>query len=298
MPSDIRKDLEKRAQEAILRNIVDNYKQQGKDWLQDPSIKKTIWERAIYGLASAVSLGGNIVVSGFLGVFFSWLLAAPLFIIWLIAQIILIYLAAHNEKSHARVVAEMLRPRVEFNPETIQNPNIRAKVNEALKYWELIDTTVNKSSEVSMRNRFERTTQEVTHWLQAVYDLARRIDRFELNSVIRQDLERVPKEIRTLEGKLALEDSPEVSKQLERTIADKKRQLQTMQNLKDNMEKAHYQLDSTISSLGTIYSQLLLVGSKDEEGNRVNRLQSEISEQVQRLEDLAEVMDEVYQKSS
>lgn len=298
MPSDLRKDLEKRAQEAILKNIVDNYKQQGKDWLQDPSIKKTIWERAIYGFASAVSLGGNIVVSGFLGIFFSWLLAAPVFIVWLIAQVILIYLAANNEKSHAKVVAEMLRPKVEFNSETIQNPAIRAKVNEALKYWELIDTTVNKSPEVSMRNRFERTTQEVTHWLQAVYDLAKRIDRFELNSVIRQDLERVPKEIRTLEGKLALEDSPEVSQQLQRTIADKKRQLQTLQSLDDNMEKAHYQLDSTISSLGTIYSQLLLVGSKDEEGNRVNRLQSEISEQVQRLEDLAEVMDEVYHRSS
>jgi rubrerythrin len=298
MPSDIRKDLEKRAQEAILKNIIENYKQQGQDWLQDPAIKKTIWERAIYSLASAVSLGGNIVVSGLLGLFFSWLLALPVFLVWLAAQAVLIYLAANNEKSHARVVAEMLRPKLDFNPETIQNSAIRAKVNEALKYWELIDSTVSKSSEASIRNRFERTTQEVTHWLQAVYDLAKRIDRFELNAVIRQDLERVPKEIRTLEGKLALEDSPEVSQQLERTIADKKRQLQTLRNLDDNMEKANYQLDSTISSLGTIYSQLLLVGSKDEEGNRVNRLQNEISEQVQRLEDLAEVMDEVYQRSS
>jgi hypothetical protein len=298
MSTDIRKDLEKRAQEAILRNIVENYKQQGKDWLQDPSIKKSMWERAIYGLASAVSLGGNIVVSGFLGIFFSWLLALPVFIVWLIAQVVLIYLAANNAQGHAKAVAEMLRPKLDFNPETIQNPNIRAKVNEALKYWELIDNTVNKSSEASMRNRFERTTQEVTHWLQAVYDLAKRIDRFELNAVIRQDLERVPKEVRALEGKLKLEDSPEVSRQLERTISDKKRQLQTLQNLEDNMEKANYQLDSTISSLGTIYSQMLLVGSKDEEGNRVNRLQSEITEQVQRLEDLAEVMDEVYQRSN
>jgi hypothetical protein len=63
------------------------------------------------------------------------------------------------------------------------------------------------------------------------------------------------------------------------------------------MDRASYQLDSTISALGTIYSQLLLVGSKDEAGNRVNRLQDEISEQVQRLEDLSEVMDEVYQGS-
>ena len=64
------------------------------------------------------------------------------------------------------------------------------------------------------------------------------------------------------------------------------------------MEKADYQLDSTISALGTIYSQLLLVGNKDEEGSRINRLQEEISEQVYRLEDLAAAMDEVYQDSA
>ena len=71
-----------------------------------------------------------------------------------------------------------------------------------------------------------------------------------------------------------------------------------MRHLQNSMEKADYQLDSTISSLGTIYSQLLLVGNKDEEGGRISRLQEEISEQVYRLEDLTEAMDEVYQDSA
>ena len=62
--------------------------------------------------------------------------------------------------------------------------------------------------------------------------------------------------------------------------------------------KAAYQLDSTISALGTIYSQLLLVDTKEEQGNRINRLQEEISEQVYQLEDLAEAMDEVYKTSA
>ncbi len=298
MPSDIRKDLEKRAQEAILKNIIENYKEQGKDWLKDPSVRKTVWDRVIFSLASAVSLGGNILVSGIVGIFINWLLALPVFMVWLIAQIILLYFAATNERAHAKVIEEMLRPKFDFSPETIQDKDLQAKVNEALRYWELIDNTVTKSPQASMQIRFERTTQEVTHWLQAVYDLARQIDKFELNQVVKQDLQRVPLEIRHLEKKLAEEDSPEVSRQLERTIADKRRQLQTLQNLEDSMQKAHYQLDSTISSLGTIYSQLLLVGSKDEEGSRLNRLQAEISEQVSRLEDVSEAMDEVYQTAS
>jgi hypothetical protein len=297
MPSDIRKDLEKRAQDAILKSIIENYRQQGKDWLKDPSIRKTVVERAIFGLGSALSLGGNIIVSGALLILGQWLIALPLFLIWFLIQGVLLYLSITNDKAHAKVVEEMLKPKIEFNPATIQNNTLRTKVNEALRYWELIDNTVSKSPEASMQLRFERTIQEVTHWLQAVYDLAKRIDRFELNPVVKQDLARVPQEIRGFEKKLAEEDSPAVREQLQRTIADKRRQLQTLQNLDDSMQKAQYQLDSTISSLGTIYSQLLLVGNKDEEGNRLNRLQSEISEQVQRLEDLTEVMDEVYQKA-
>jgi hypothetical protein len=296
MPSDIRKDLEKQAQEAILKNIVENYKQ-GKNWSNDPSIQKSVWERAVFSLASAVSLGGNIVVSGAIGVFFGWLFALPVFLVWLIAQVILLYFAATNEKGHAKVIEEMLRPKLEFNPASIEDRNIRAKVDEALRYWELIQSAVAKSPEGSMRDRFERTTREVTLWLQAVYDLATRVDKFQLNQVVRQDLQRVPADIRTLEQKLAREDNPEVSQQLQRTIADKQRQLQTLQNLESSMERAGYQLDSTISALGTIYSQLLLVGNKDEEGNRVNRLQDEISDQVHRLEDLSEAMDEVYQSA-
>ncbi len=297
MPSDFRKDLEKRAQEAILKNVVESYKQQRADWNKDPNIIKQLRERYTFHPVTATLIGGTLVTSTALGLILGPLAAIPTALLGLILTPWFIYRGITNETNHAKAVEEMLRPKVQFNPDTIQDKTIRAKVDEALRYWELIQNTVTKSAEASMRDRFERTTGEVTHWLQAVYELATRVDKFQLNQVIKQDLQRVPADIRNLEQKLAREDSPPVQQQLQRTIADKQRQLQTLQNLDDNMEKAGYQLDSTISALGTIYSQLLLVGSKDEEGNRVNRLQDEISEQVQRLEDLSEVMDEVYQNA-
>ena len=96
---------------------------------------------------------------------------------------------------------------------------------------------------------------------------------------------------------MSQEDNPEIRRQLEKTIADKERQLKTLESLEDNMQAADYQLESTISSLGTIYSQLLLVGSKDESGSKIARLQEEVSDQVHRLEDIAQAMDDVYQRS-
>jgi hypothetical protein len=297
MPSDFRKDLEKRAQDAILKGIVEDYKQRRTDWKKDPTITRVLRERFFFHPITAFLLGGTLVATAGLSVFGLILLAIPAAIIGLLANAIFLYLSITNDKNHAKVIEEMLRPRVQFNPDSIEDKNLRAKLDEALKYWELIESTVAKSPETSMRDRFERTIREVTHWLQAVYDLAARVDKFQINQIIKQDLQRVPTDIRNLEKRLFQENSPEVRRQLERTIADKQRQLQTLQNLEDNMQKAGYQLDSTISALGTIYSQMLLVGSKDEEGNRVNRLQDEISEQVQRLEDLSEVMDEVYQSA-
>ncbi len=298
MPSEVRRDLEKQAQAAILKSIVEDYKQRQTDWYKDPNIIKVVRERFFYHPVTASLIGGTIIATALAFLFAPiWLILAPL-LGGIILTVLFLYLSITDTKQHAKVVEEMLRPKVNFKPEVIQDNELRAKVNEALKYWELIQSTIATSPQGSMRDRFERTTRETTLWLQAVYNLAERIDRFERNQVVKQDLQRVPQDIRTLKKRLAEEDSPEVKRQLERTISDKERQLQTLQSLDDNMQKAHYQLDGTISALGTIYSQLLLVGSKDEEGNRLNRLQGEISEQVQRLEDLAEVMDEVYQSTS
>jgi hypothetical protein len=297
MSSDFRKDLAKRAQDAILKGIVEDYKQRRADWKKDPNITRVLRERFFFHPITAFLLGGTLVATAGLSIFGLFLLAIPVAIVGLLMNIAFLYMSITNEKNHAKVVEEMLKPKVQFNPDSIQDKALRAKLDEALRYWELIENAVEKSPEASMRDRFERTTREVTHWLQAVYDLATRVDRFQLNQVVKQDLQRVPADIRNLQKRLAEEDSQEVRRQLERTIGDKQRQLQTLQNLKDNMDKAGYQLDSTISALGTIYSQLLLVGSKDQEGNRVNRLQDEISEQVQRLEDLSEVMDDVYQSA-
>jgi hypothetical protein len=186
---------------------------------------------------------------------------------------------------------------VDFDVARIKNNELRAKVDKSLEYWSLINDTIAKTPDGPIRESLSNTTREVTHWLQAVYNLAERVDKFRLNEVISRDLEYVPLAIKEYKKKLSQEDNPEVRRQLEKTIADKERQLKTLQSLEDNMEAADYQLESTISSLGTIYSQLLLVGSKDESGSKIARLQEEVSEQVHRLEDITQAMDDVYQRS-
>jgi hypothetical protein len=304
MPKSI--NLEQRAREAILKYTIANYKQQRENWLNEPAIRKAILVYSFFRTGNALLIATTILATGCLPLFLLPLLGFSS-LVWLgagviaplslgaIAEIIYLYFSFRNEKLHAQAVTDLFT--VDFNPATIRDKNLKTKTNKALEYWALIDEAISKVPKGVLRDRLLRTTHEVTHWLQAVYNLAERVDKFRLNKVIEQDLQNVPQAIANYQRKLTQETNPEVKRQLEKTIADRKRQLQTLQNLQSNMEKATYQLDSTISSLGTVYSQLLLVGTKDEQGGRINRLQEEISEQVYQLEDLAEAMDEVYESS-
>jgi len=304
MPS-ARRELEQRAQEAILNSIIKNYKKQRNDWLKEPPIRKAVLLYSFFRPANAVMIASIIVLSGcaafmifpFLGVAgLAGLAVAGLggLFLFALAELLFLYLNFKNEDLHAQAVADMFKPQVEFDPKQIKDKEMNDKVDKALEYWALIDNSVEKVPEGVLRDRLENTGDEVTHWLQAVYNLAERVDKYRDNEVVKRDLKNVPLVIVDLKKKLTKEDDPEVRQQLEKTIADRERQLQTLQNLENNMEKAQYQLDSTISSLGTIYSQLLLVGSKDESGSKLNRLQEEISDQVHQLKDLTEAMDEVY----
>jgi len=308
MPSETRKNLEGRAREAIFKSIIENQKHGRGKWLQDPAVRRAVWANAFFRPSNAVMIAAIIMLSACLIIFIlpylglgavGWLVTTGLvgLFVLVMAEILFLYAGIKDEAAHAAAVAEMLEPQTNFDPNTITQPDLRAKVIDALRYWSLIDETIGKVPPGVLHDRLTQTTREVTNWLQAVYNLAQRVDRYHSNKVIAQDLKNVPKTIAQYEERLDDEDNDEVRLQLERTIADRKRQLETLENLQNTMEKASYQLDSTISALGTVYSQLLLVDTKEEQGSRINRLQGEISDQVHRLEDLTEAMDEVYQSS-
>jgi hypothetical protein len=60
------------------------------------------------------------------------------------------------------------------------------------------------------------------------------------------------------------------------------------------MQRADLQLDSSLAALGTVYSQLLLVGSKEVDSDRAERLSADISNEVTSLQDVVDSINEVY----
>ncbi len=61
------------------------------------------------------------------------------------------------------------------------------------------------------------------------------------------------------------------------------------------MQRADLQLDNSIAALGTVYSQMLLIGSKREiDSTAAQRLQENVTDEVLNLQDLVESINEVY----
>jgi hypothetical protein len=112
--------------------------------------------------------------------------------------------------------------------------------------------------------------------------------------VIRQDLQDAPRALQVLQTRLKNEDDASVKVQIQQNIQAKEQQLSSLKNLENMMEKAALQMESTTTALGTVYSQLLLIGVKDIDSGRAQRLREDIGGQVSTLHDLVSSVDEVY----
>ena len=86
------------------------------------------------------------------------------------------------------------------------------------------------------------------------------------------------------------EDSDAVKRQISQAIAQKQIHRDNLRKLQNAMEQAQFQLESTITALGTVYSQVKLLSARDVASGRAQRLQQEIVDQVQALQDVVETV--------
>jgi hypothetical protein len=290
-------DREKRVREVMFVNMLEAYQRWHSNWLEEPALQKAIWIASVCCWQSLALITITTFVCSLLFIIFPPLPFAALSITVVlggVAEITFLYFSFKDDEWQTKVVANLLADEVTFTLATIRDKNLKVKLYQAFQYWSLIDDLLNKLPRGSLHDCLIRTTREAIRWLQVVYNLAKRIDNFRLNQVIRRDLQTISGVIQNYEQKLSQKCSPEIRHQLEQTLANRQQQWQVLQKLQNDMTKASYQLDNTIAALGTIYTQLLLVSHKGGQGHHLSRWQKEISEQVQQLQDLIAAMDEVY----
>ena len=134
----------------------------------------------------------------------------------------------------------------------------------------------------------------VARWEERVGQLAGRLQAFEGDALNRRDVKEVPKAIAQLERQIPMEADPQVRQQMVSTLNGYRAQQAQLTDLARVMRRTRLQLDDTLASMGTIYSQVHMIDALDIDSPKAARIAGEIEEQVQRLNDLLAALPESY----
>ena len=215
--------------------------------------------------------------------------------IGIIAQLALFYGAIRRPPSTATRQSRALRR--EMNPAQIRNQDSREQFQEALNYHEnLLDFVASARASGSLQAALDSTLEDFRSWLHYMHDLALKIDHFEANDLVRDDLLRIPGQLREVDDQLAAEEDETLRADL---AARRERLLIQQDNLQQTertARRARITLQNTRVSLATIYAQITRLGTmKSIDGAHASRLREDIRDEVQKLGDVLHTMDELNQ---
>jgi hypothetical protein len=165
-------------------------------------------------------------------------------------------------------------------------------LKQALAYKDQIDQAVKAATRSSNRTHLQQLGAQIDTWTETIEDLIERIRKLRQDELIRRDVKAVPAAIADLETRLAHESDPAIRAQLERTLLNRRKQLASLEQLQNTVKRAEIQIESTLSLLGTIYSQIL-TGQSTSHVADTSRLSADVDEEVRLLQDQLEALREV-----
>ena len=213
-----------------------------------------------------------------------------LIIIGMILQLLLFYGALKNPSAYTE-----LRFARECNPKTIHNSQSREQLQEALTYRRsMLDLISNTRG--AMRSSLTATLEDIKKWIRYMHDLAQRIDFFEGNELVQKELLRIPGQIREVENQINNEvDDEKLQDDLQARRERLQLQLDHLTKAERSVRRAKITLQNTRVSLGTIYAQMTHLATKSSsEGFRAANLREDIRDEVNKLSDVLETMEEIH----
>lgn len=258
--------------------------------------RRALLERAFLRVENALIIAGAIVLGFFLpnplptlAPWWSWWTWALLGLI----GVALVVASTLTDQAEAEKVVEQLFKQ-EYDIRGFHDRQLQEKLDRAEDYQEQISRTIRGQRDGLLKDRLRRTADQLYDWIGHMVRLARRIDAYRNDPIIQGDREELKASIPRLENRLKLESDVQVRSQVETTLVEKRRLASNIDELDSRMRRADLQLDSSLAALGTVYSQLLLVASKDVDSGRAERLQADIADEVNSLQDVVDSINEIY----
>jgi hypothetical protein len=261
-------------------------------------VRNALFQEAFFRPESAILIAATMLLTAAAAVFPDAAVIGLLPpVVWLLGgtavEAALVASSLTDPEFKRQVVAKMLRR--DYKPESLKDKQLQQRMAEALDYRSRIEASINNRTDTVLRDELIETATQIDDWLASIYDLAQRIDRYQMDAqILERDRQRAEERLKQLQRETAVTQDPAVKAQLEETIGGLQQQLQTLNNLENTIKRARLQLENSLTHLGTIYSQTMLAEAKDIDRARAKRLRQEIANEVTELNDILITMDDVY----
>lgn len=186
------------------------------------------------------------------------------------------------------------RSRVSAGQAVAAEPGWTAKLERAAEYRRHIIDLIRQKRPSAWTEQLAPIPARLDQWETHLRRLVGKLNALETNSILQRDLRDVPAAITRLQRQLETETNPQMQAQLTETLGDLQTQQRQLDALASLMRRIELEIEETLAEIGTIYSQLQLLGAKEVDSSRAKRLSSDVEEQARRLNDLLAAMDEVY----
>lgn len=262
----------------------------------EQQVGKALLRNAIFGWESAAMVGGTIAASALLPNAIPWVPWFAWAIVGVLGEVAVIISRLTDKGEQQKALDGLFREK--YTITGIRDRKLQYKLKEADEYRERIQAVVDQHREGVLRDRLKRTTDQVYDWIANMVTLARRIDVYRSDGILQRDLTQVPKDVERLKSRFASERDPRVREQMTTTLASSEQQMQSLAELRGRMDRADLQLDHSLAALGTVYSQILLIGTNEVDSDRADRLRDDIQGEVLALRDIVDSLNEVYNSTS
>ncbi len=178
-----------------------------------------------------------------------------------------------------------------------RKPSFNDPIQQSLLQAREYDQKISGLARSAPRNSLEKErltilSSNVSEWVHAIESIAAKTKTQSEDPLIQQERKNVPTAIKRLEKQLSETKDEKLRQKLERTLANRRKQLEHLQQADTNRQIAELKVENTLAQLGIIYSQIVNESFIAQRGN-YERLAVDIQDEILGLEDYLTTLDEL-----
>jgi predicted Ser/Thr protein kinase len=178
--------------------------------------------------------------------------------------------------------------------QAVKSDPLDEKLRRAEEYRKEISRQIRQKEATPFADQLAPIGDNLVRWEKHLQQLVTRLRNYQKNQLLQRELAETPQTIHRLELELKSEKDPAVRQDISQALERYRAHQTQLDSLAQLIRRTELDIDETLATIATIYSQLQLLDARRMDRQRAGRISTDVKTQSDRLGDLLEAMDEVY----